>query len=227
MRNAHSTRHLALGTLLAGLCAAAATGFAEPNAPAKQHVPERLDQVRLIHPAAANRNHILVSNVGGAIPAEQWGTVVTFAASRLQLNIWTNAVDKFDIAAYALDPLKGTKDFGEKSKVCVFLLDDPKLATFTGAPGCWCAVNLRNILRDRPDPQTLKDRYAKMILKGLAYACGSGASLDAACSLSCRSITLKGMDSTGIQISPMAYFPMLEHLKVIGGNEIISPATGE
>ena len=213
--------------IMTALAAVAVTGFAAPKAPAKQHVPERLDKIRLIHPAAANKNHILVSNVGGAIPTDLWGTVVTYAVSRLQLNVWTNSTDKIDVAAYALDPTKGMKDFGPKSKVCVFFVNDPKLAIFTGAPGCWCAVNLCNIAKDKPEPQTLKDRYAKMILKGLAYACGSGASLEPKCSLFYRSITLEGMDETGIQVSPPTYFPMLEILKAVGGNEILSPAIDE
>ena len=34
---------------------------------------------------------------------------------------------------------------------------------------------------------------------------------------------LKGMDKTGIQVSPMTYFPMLETLRGVGGTEILAP----
>ena len=202
------------------ICACAA-------APVKHHVPERLDKVRLIHTAAAQKNHILLTNVGNAIPADTWGLVATYAVSRLQLNVWTNSVESIDIAAYAVDSAKGMKDFGAKAKVCLFVIDNPKLANIVGAPGCWCAINVCNLKRDDPDVQTLRDRYAKTILRGLAYACGSGASIEPNCSLFYGSATLDGMDKTGIMIAPPTYFPMLEVLKVVGGIEMLTPAIEE
>ena len=190
----------------------------------KHHVPERLDQIRLIHPAAANRNHILVANVGNAIPAETWGKVVTYAVSRLQLNVWTNSVAAFDAKEFLADPTKVQKDFGAKAKVGLFIVNEPNQARFYGAPGCWYAANVNGLDKGVSDAQTIKDRYAKLILKGLAYACGGGASLDSQCSLFYGSVTPKGMDDTGIMISPTTYFPMLEILRSIGGDEMLTPA---
>lgn len=196
-------------------------------APIKHHVPERLDKIRLIHPAAAQKNHILVTNVGEAIPEDAWSLVTTYAASRLQLNVWTNSIASVNIADYAVDAAKGMKDFGEKAKVCLFIIDNPKIANIIGAPGCWCAINVCNLKRDNPDVQTLRDRYAKTILKGLAYACGSGASIEPSCSLYYGSATINGMDKTGIMIAPPTYFPMLEILKIVGGVEMLTPAMDE
>ena len=213
-----TTAHAALAVLAAMACGAA---------PVRHHVPERLDKVRLIHPAAARKNHILLVNVGKAVPDEHWALSATYAVSRLQLNVWTNAADSVDVAAYATDSSRGMKAFGEKAKVCLFVVDDPKLANIVGAPGCWCAINVCNLRRDNPDRQTLRDRYAKTILKGLAYACGSGASIEPNCSLFYGSVTLAGMDGTGIMIAPPTYFPMLEVLKVVGGVEMLTPAIEE
>jgi len=210
--------------LMALFAATAASAF---SAIVKQHVPDRLDKIRLINRAAADKNHVLIVNVGEAIPAEDWGDVVTYAASRLQINAWTNSTDKIDLAAYALCPVKGRQDFGDKAKVCVFIINDPNVANITSAPGCWCAINLCNIKRDNPDRQTLRDRYAKMILKGLAYGCGAGVSLEPMCSLFYGGITLDGMDKTGIMITPTVYFPMLEVLKSVGGTEMLTPGIEE
>lgn len=204
--------------------AAVMAGAQGANAPQKQHVPERLDKVRLIHPAAADKNHILVVNVADAIPADTWGLVSTYATSRLQLNVWTNSASTFDAAAYATDPTRGRMEFGQKAKICLFIVNSPTLAPFTGVPRLWCAANVGGLSSDGPDTQTLRDRYAKTILKGLAYACGSGATLESGCSLFYGSSSLGGMDRTGIMISPMAYFPMLEALREIGGTEMLSPA---
>ena len=47
-----------------------------------------------IHPAARGMRHIEIVNVGGAIPEAVWPEVVAYAASRLQVTIWTNALAK-------------------------------------------------------------------------------------------------------------------------------------
>ncbi len=195
--------------------------------PQKQQVPARLDKIRLISKAAAEKNHILLVNVAGAIPDKDWCDTATYAASRLQINVWTNSVAQFDPAAYALDPAKGQRDFGAKAKVCVFLVNNPRLANVTSVPGCWSAINVCNLKRDNPDRQTLRDRYAKSILRGFAYASGAGASLEPMCSLFYGAVTLQGMDKTGIMIAPPTYFPMLEVLRTVGGNEMLSPAFDE
>lgn len=191
------------------------------------HVPDRLDKVRLIAPAAANANHILLVNVGGAIPPETWPLVTTFATSRLSLNVWTNSVEKFDTAALFVNPFAFRPAFGEKAKVAVFFEKSPVGAPVTCSPGYWSRVNLAGIDSDKPDAQTLRDRYAKMILKGMAYAVGGGASLDQTCSLHYTSLSLKGLDGCGISIAPTTYFPMLEILRQIGGVEMLSPAHEE
>ena len=89
------------------------------------------------------------------------------------------------------------------------------------------AANACGIEEGAADAQTVRDRYAKLILKGLAYACGGGASLEPTCSLFYGSFTPKGMDGTGIMISPTTYFPMLEILRGIGGPEMLTPAIEE
>lgn len=213
---------LIMATVLTAAAAAALT-----SAAASKHVPERLDNIRLVHPSAARHNHILVSDVGGAIPPDTWKLVATYAISRLQLNVWTNAVDAIDVAAYTADPSKCQKDFGDKAKICVFLLDDPKSPPFVSVPGRWCAANVHGLAADGPNAQTLRDRYAKTLLKGMAYACGSGATLEPVCSLFHGTSSLAGMDRTAIIITPMAYFPMLETLRALGGSEMLTPAMDE
>lgn len=214
-------------------CAAAtvlAATAPRPNARPMQsnhHVPARLDKVRLISPAAANVNHILLVNVADAIPADAWPLVATYATSRLQLNVWTNSVDVFAADALLGNPLAFRRMFGDKAKVAVFIENSPAGAPVTCAPGFWSRVNLNGIDGDKPDVQTLRDRYAKMILKGMAYASGGGASVDPTCSLCYSSLSLKGLDACGISISPSTYFPMLEILRQAGGSQMLSPAHEE
>jgi hypothetical protein len=39
-----------------------------------------------------------------------------------------------------------------------------------------------------------------------------------------KTLTVDGLDAAGICITPETYFPMLESLRLIGGNEMLSPA---
>ena len=189
-----------------------------------QHVPERLDKVRLISPAAAACNHVLIVNVGGAIPEDVWPTVVTYALSRIQINAWTNSTGEAISPEIFVNPVSFRKTFGEKARVAVFMERSPVGAPVMCAPGFWSRVNLTGIDADHPDAQTMRDRYAKMLLKGVAYAAGGGASVDPTCSLCFSSLSLKGLDACGISISPSTYFPMLEILRQAGGIQMLSPA---
>src|SRR5574344_1194763 len=103
---------------------------ATPNQKPVQHVPARLDKVRLIQPAAEKKNHLLIVNVDHAIPEDVWPIVVTYAVSRLQLNVWTNSVKDFASAEYLRDPSALQKRFGDKAKVCLFLVNQSDGAPF-------------------------------------------------------------------------------------------------
>ena len=42
-----------------------------------------------------------------------------------------------------------------------------------------------------------------------------------------KTLTLEGLDSSGMCITPEAYFPMLESLRLIGGSTILTPRVKE
>lgn len=200
------------------------TTLAEPNAKKVAHVPTRLDSIRLISDVAKDKNHIAVVNVANAIPQDAWGLAVTYASSRLQLNVWTNSLTKSIMPNVLTDSNAINNALGKYAKVAVFIEDADSPNPYLSAPGSWCRVNIRPLKADNPDKQTLLDRYAKAILKGFVYACGSGAALDSRSSSNYNTFDLKGIDNAGITISPDSYFPMLEVLRIVGGDDILSPA---
>lgn len=217
-------------SLIAALALAAAETFAAPlpkQTPVKACVPATLDEVRLIDPAAAKANHILIVNVGNAIPAADWGRIVTYAASRLQLNIWTNAVAASPYPEILTNPQSFVDRFGKKVRLGVILEDCADTNPYVTVPGSWCRVNLRPLKADKPDVQTLEARYAKAILRGLAFAAGTGAGLDSRSATFYGAMSLPGMDKTAITLAPDTYFPMMETLQAIGGSEMTHPARTE
>lgn len=192
--------------------------------PAQNHVPYSLTGERLIHPKTFTRNHVIIVNVDDAIPPKMWPNVVTYAASRVNINIWTNSLPASIVSACVAEPLAFRKNFGEKARVAVFIEKGTDGQAFCmGAPGYWSRIYVNDLQKGTPSEQTLMDRYAKAILRGLAYASGGGATIERLCSLYGAAQTPEQMDKTNIAISPMAYFPMTDVLGAIGGEEILNP----
>ena len=196
---------------------------------AQNHVPAGFDgSFAPIHPDAARYNHVLVVNVAGAVLEADWPIVVNYAASRTPINIWTNSIPASVSGALLSDPSRLAsllKD--EKAVVAVFVEKIPSGARVLSVPGAFSRVDVGWLTSDSPSKSVLLDRQAKMILKGIAGACGSGATIEPKCSLFYGANTLAGMDKTNITISPMAYFPMVEILRSLGGDEAVSPACGD
>lgn len=209
-----------------GIAALACTTViaAPAKAPKKIHVPETLDSLRVITPAAKTENHILLVNVGQAVSEKDWPLVTNFAVSRIQINAWTNSIAETVFPTIVTDRSIVTKKFGEKAKVVVFFENSDCEDNYQAAPGAWCRVNLKYLKKDNPDRQTLLDRMAKAVLKGIATASGCGAGYDNMSVTGAKTMTLEGLDAAGICITPEAYFPMLECLKIVGGDKILAPA---
>lgn len=188
------------------------------------HVPgdfSSMKGVREITTRSRDKNHVVFVNVGNAIPEKEWALSAAYAAGRLQINIWTNSIASLDMNVLLNNPDAVQQICGAKSRVAVFVVNDEAGPAFLAAQGKWSRVNVRSLRKDNPDAQTLRDRYAKLLLKGLAQAGGAGVSLQRDCALFYDSFTLKGMDKTGITICPMSYFPMVETLQIVGGPDIL------
>ena len=210
-------RSIALSALVATAMSASAV-FGVDHVPADF---SSMKGVREITTRSRDKNHVVFVNVGNAIPESDWALSATYAAGRLQINIWTNAIASLDMDMLLTKPDAVQRICGPKSRVAVFVVNDEAGPAFLAAQGKWSRVNVRSLRKDNPDAQTLRDRYAKFLLKGLAQAGGAGVSLQRDCALFYDSFTLKGMDKTGITICPMSYFPMVETLQAVGGPEML------
>lgn len=211
---------------LMSLAAAALAGVALA---AQNHVPESFDgSFEAIRPEAARHNHVLVVNVADAIPEAEWPLVVNYAASRMPINVWTNSIPASVSAALLSNPSRLASLVGDdKAVVAVFVEKLPSGASVLAVPCAFSRVDVNWLASDSPTQVVLRDRQAKMILKGIATACGAGATIEPKCSLFYGSGNLAGMDKTNITISPMAYFPMVEILRSLGGDEAVTPAYGD
>ena len=211
--------------LFSAVAVASLAAFAAPRMN-KNHVPEKIDEsIRSFKPAAAERPHILLVNVGKAVPDEDWSLSATYAASRLQLNIWTNSIDVVSAPGLVEDPSLTEKLFmNPNAKVGVYFVNKKGASPVVASPGRWAVVNVAMASEGSPDKQTYRDRVAKIVLKGIAAASGGGATVEPMCSMFYRSNTLAGLDAVNIMLTPMCYFPMLEILREVGGPDMTFPA---
>lgn len=212
---------------IAILTAVGTTAFTTVADDKVHHVPSTLNNLRLLTPASAKHNHVLVVNVGNAIPEKDFGFLVTVVASRLQLNFWTNSIPASPVAAMLSDDTVFKRNFGEKAKIGVLIENTGDADDCLVSPGKWCRVNLKGLADGAKDRQTVLDRQAKAIMRGVAFACGGGAVLDGRSSTHFSSFSKDGLDKVGITITPDGFFPMLEVLRRVGGGEILSPAISE
>lgn len=217
-------KKIAMTFALAAVAAAAAAAV-------RNHVPGKLDGTcTTFRPAAAKFSHVLVVNVGGAIPEEDWPLVVGYAASRIPINVWTNSLPESPVSKLVADasPAALKAAVGDdKAVVAVFVERLSSGASALVVPGVFSRVDVKWLESDSPSRATLRDRQAKTVLRGMAWACGAGATIEPMCSLFYGARTLAGMDRTNVTISPMAYFPMVEVLRALGGDEAVNPAPDE
>jgi len=195
----------------------------------KNHVPEKLDaSIRPFIPKAATLPHIVLVNVDDAIPADIWSLATTYAVSRLQINVWTNSLKTSVLPKLIENPaFTPIAMCNPNSRIGVYFERREGGCDIIDSPANWAVINVAPYLKGVTDPQVIRDRYAKLVLKGIAKACGGGNTLESFCAMFYGAQTPEGMDRTNIAIAPMCYFPMLETLRAIGGMEMSSACAEE
>ena len=188
------------------------------------HVPETVADLETpIKANSANYNHVRLVNVAGAVPEKDWPLVTAFPASRVQISCALGALaSSKDVDALLARPESLAEKFGPKAKLFVFVEDSDAAWPVIASPASFCRVNIRPLKADKPDATTLRDRIAKQILRGINYAAGGGGSTDSRSVTYVKARTLADLDKCLFTIAPDAYFPLLECLRAVGGDEIMS-----
>ncbi|MDA3926534.1 MAG: hypothetical protein PF904_17725 [Kiritimatiellae bacterium] len=189
--------------------------------PKKISVLDPVKNVSTLLPAdATQRPHVLFVNVSGALPDADFREAAAYVRMKYMLNVAVRNESKPFANELVEDTAALRKRFGDKAVIVVALVKQEIGPSFVNVPGYFSQVNLRGLDKDGPEELFLKKRTRQMLLKGLAHACGIGATIDSTCVMKYNSFTLDGMDRVSTTYGPNAYFPMLELLKEIGGDSI-------
>lgn len=194
---------------------------APPSTPKKVTVLDPVKDVDAMLPEdAVQRPHIVFVNVDKALSTEAFREAAAYVRMKYSVNVVVRDARE-PLACDALrDPTILRKRFGDKAVIVVAVVKQEIGASFINIPGSFAQVNLRGLDKDKPDAFFLKKRRTQMLLKGLAHACGIGATMDSTCVMKYNSFTLEGMDLVSATYGPNAYFPMSKLLKEIGGDGI-------
>lgn len=163
--------------------------------------------------AAEEKPFVAFVNVGGAVKADLFASCATnFVPGVMPARIRTFGTEEVDVASI-MNPATPDRRFGENAKLHVYFVSDKTFPPQLTAPGMWAVINVRNLDKEA-DAEKFKTRIEKMMLKGLAFACGFGANQDIGrCVMGAGSFsTLRGIDGTSASYSPFVAFPLMDFL---------------
>lgn len=167
--------------------------------------------------ATAGDSPIIFVNVASALEGKAFGDTVAKVAAMLPCAVGTDSA----LALPDLVHLKASTALANipdaPKKLAVFVIDDDTMPEVLSSPHNWAVANIAPLDADHPDAVKLEMRRAKVLLRALAYAAGSGGTLETRCLMSKESQSLTGLDAAPFAISPMAWLPMLEFLEGFSG----------
>jgi hypothetical protein len=168
---------------------------------------------------AARKPHVLFLNVGRAVDEALFREAVAAVSLVMPINLKADAMAA-PLPREKLWERGYTEARHGNAKLVVYVCGDPKDVAFINAPGFWSMINVSGLDRDKPDAARFSRRLRQMMLKGLAQACGVGASGDYRCVMYYKSFTLEGLDNVSVSYSPFASAPVQGMLLAIGGEAI-------
>ncbi len=209
-----------IGAVLVGLLAAVQinTTAAQENTFVREEAGAPAAAVRLVAADGDDaKPHVLLVNVGGALPEGVLKEARAAAQQQLRFNMRLGALERLDLAALVSRWDAFQQAFGTNACVTVFVTGDPQAPAFLSRPGVWSLVNVRALRHGEPTEAVYQQRATMMVLKGLAHVAGVGATHDARCVMYYKSFSMAGIDDTSASYSPFAYFALSETLRAIGG----------
>ena len=162
---------------------------------------------------ADDKPFIAFVNVAGAVDSGLFANCATnFVRGVMPARVKPLAADGVDVRQI-MNPATPDARFGSGARLFVYFVSDRSYPPQLTAPGMWAIINVRNLEKDA-DAAKFRSRIEKMMLKGLAFACGFGANQDIGrCVMGAGSFsTLKGIDATSASYSPFVAFPLMDFL---------------
>lgn len=163
------------------------------------------------------KNYVSFVNVAEAVEPTLFANSVTnFLLGVFPARVRLVSAESVDVVSI-MNPQRHNEKLGKDTRLAVYFVKDPAFPPQLTAPGMWAIINVRN-LEKGADKKRLTERIHRMVLKGLAFACGFGANQDRGrCVMGAGSFSsLEGIDGTSASYSPFVMFPMMDFMSAHG-----------
>ena len=174
--------------------------------------------------APSSEKYVVFVNVGEAIPKDVVQAAAQEACRQINVRFKITSLAAFKASELTGSPEKMGARIASDAALTIFLFNDEHAYGFISAPGNWAMVNMRSLKQDHPSAEIYGKRVTKMLMKGMAHAAGVGANIDVHCVMYYGSFSLAGIDATSASYGPNAYFPLMETLRQVGGENVFALA---
>lgn len=204
-------------TMLIVLLAGFSCAQQKPTSPGS--ATTKIEPDTVLTEKARRAPHICFVNIANAVEEKAFRQAVATVSTVLPLNV---AVAKADAVpgGSLLEAEKPDLRFGKEAKLLVYVVSTPKLVKYASVPQQWALVNVYGLESGLASNQAnrVETRLTKMMLKGVGFAAGIGANMDATrCVMGAGSFrSWEGVDQTSASFSPFAGIPMMDVLTALG-----------
>lgn len=175
----------------------------------KMGVIDPVVNVDALLPADADQEaHIVFVNVNNAMPEDDFRKAAAYIRMKYQLRVSVKSASGMFAQNVMADTAFLKETFGDKAVLVIAVVKEEKAPSYLSIPGWFAQVNVSGLYKDGPDELFTYKRNSQMLMKGLAYACGLGATMDNMCAMEHSSFTLEGMDAVSATYGPNTFFPM-------------------
>jgi hypothetical protein len=166
--------------------------------------------------------HVLFVKVGTGIEDKKFEAAVPKACEQMRVKWRSERIAKITVKEIIVSVESQLARWGKNAVLVVYVADDPQLPGLLNLPGQCSLINLRTMRSDKPSEAVYDSRLQRLLMKGLAYAAGTGGNHDPRCVMYWKSFSVGEIDKTSSTFGPYAYFALQDILRSLGGSAIFS-----
>ena len=161
--------------------------------------------------------HVLFVNIGTGIEDKKFEAAVQKACEQMRIKWRSERIAKITVKEIVVSIESQSMRWGKSAVLVVYVANDPQLPGLLNLPGQCSLINIRTMRSDKPSERVYDSRLQRLLMKGLAYAAGTGGNHDPRCVMYWKSFSVGEIDKTSSTFGPYAYFALQDILRSLGG----------
>jgi hypothetical protein len=167
-------------------------------------------------------SHIAIVNVGEALDASAFRAAVSEMREIVPVNLVAREQAE-ESQSRLLERAAALQAVEPLASLTVYIVNDPDGDDRLACAGRWALINVRSLGVDAADAATRQNRATKVVMKGVALACGLGGNPDPRCVMYYKSFSADGLDGTSASYGPYAYSVLTDTLYSLDNGALVPP----